>query len=176
MIALAGACLILIGTVGAGACICGERERRIQQLGSMERFFEAVAGEISYSRISLPEVLAEIGEKMLAQDQGEIGKTVWKIGERLCDGSGQDVETVWKEEMGRFLQQTKLTKRERELVLCFPAAVCFLDGPRQQAAVLRFAQGMKEAAGLAQKKKQEENRLTMAVSLACGALAVIMLL
>lgn len=176
MIALIGAFLTMAGAVGAGICICMDREGRVRQLRSLERAFEVMAGEISYSRISLPEVLKETGEKMPAQGFEAIGAALCRIGDRLCDGSGQDVETVWKEEMEGFLKQTKLAGQEKELVLSFPSAVWFLDGPRQQAAVLAYAQGMREAACLAQKKKQEENRLTMALSLACGAFAAIMLL
>lgn len=176
MIALIGAVLTMAGAAGTGVCICMERGRRVQQLRSLERVFTVMAGEISYSRISLPEVLEETGEKMMAQSFEPIGEVLCRMGGRLCDGSGQDIETVWTEEMEQFLRQTKLAKKEKEFVLSFPAAVWFLDGPRQQAAVLEFAQGMHEAAAMAQRKEQEENRLTMAVSLACGALAAIVLL
>lgn len=176
MIRLIGACLTIGGMAGAGMCICMERDLRVRQLKGLGQVFEMVAGEISYSCISLPEVLTEIGRKLSEVGTEEVGAVLYRAGVRLCDGSGQDVETVWTEEMEPFLGQTKLEKQEKELVLSFPAAVWFLDGPRQQTAVLSFAHKLQEAALLAQEKERETNRLTMAASLAGGVFAAIMLL
>ena len=61
------------------------------------------------------------------------------------------------------------------MILSFPSAVWYLDGQRQQAAVEAFAQRFMEEAKRARQAQKEENRITMAVSIACGAFAAILL-
>lgn len=176
MLKLIGACLIVVGATGAGGCICTERACRIRQLEALARTFSLIAGEISYSRISLPEIFMETGEKLKEPADFGIGPVLVRIGGRLFDGSGQDIREVWQEEMRMLLSETKLRVQEKELVLSFPDAVWFLDGLRQQTAVTEFARTLQEAAQQAGKRRREEDRITMAFCLACGFLAAILLL
>lgn len=172
---LAGMLLTLAGAAGAGLCICGERRLRMEQLRAFEKAFSLIAGEISYSRISLPEVLTETGEKMCGPTAFGLGEALIRIGRELSDGSGQDIKTVWKEEMSVFLKRTKLNEEEKSLILSFTEAVWFLDGPRQQAAVLEYAAQLRQAAETVQKRRSEEDKITMAFCIACSAMAVILL-
>ncbi len=176
MLTWIGAVLTIIGSAGAGACICAERKKRAMQLALLGRAFELTAGEIAYSRISLPEVFTEVGEKLKMQEQERLGETLEKIGNRLADGSGQDITLVWQEEMGDYLKQTGLKAAQKEQALAFPLALCYQDGQRQQAAVLDFAAGMQEAAFKTAERAAEENRITIAASLALGAFAAILLI
>lgn len=175
MLSLAGAILTLAGSFGAGYSICMERKNRTAQLQILGRAFALISGEIAYSHIPLAEVFLEIGEKIRKPEFWQLGEVFLQIGSRLNDSSGQDFAAVWQEEMDSFLRGTKLNEKEKERVLSFPAAVWYLDGERQQKAVLEFAGNMKTAAAQAQVKAAEENRITLAVSLACGALAAILL-
>lgn len=180
----------MAGAFGAGICICRDRERRIAALLTFQRAFFWMAGEISYSRICLPEVLMEVGTRLRGgcgsgrrapkeapegKDFG-LGSALVRIGKRLEDGSGQDVQKVWQEEMTGLLAHTGLKERERELVLSFPEAVGFADGARQKEAVAEFAQSMHREAAAAQKQRKEEDKITMAFCAACGLTAVILLL
>lgn len=172
MLAAVGACLTVLGAAGAGGCICLERGRRIGRLSVFVQAFSLMAGEIAYSRISLPEVFLELGSRL---DDASLGEVFSGMGSRLCDGSGQDIRTIWGEEIGNYLRRTELTPGEKELILSFPSSVCYLDGGRQQAAVEAFSQRFLEEARRAGQTQREENRITMAVSVACGALAAILL-
>lgn len=176
MLTWIGAVLTVAGSAGAGVSICAERKKRVTQLAQLGRAFELTAGEIGYSRTSLPEVFTEVGEKLKLQENGSLGEALEKIGVRLADGSGQDISQVWQEEMGAYLEKTGLKAAEKEQALAFPLALWYQDGQRQQAAVLDFAAGMQEAALKAAEKAAEENRITMAASLACGAFAAILLI
>lgn len=175
MTALLGACLLLAGTCGCGICICMERKMRIRQLEALQQAFGIVAGEIAYSRISLPEIFAETGEKMKRAGEKQTGEVFDKIGSRLCDGNGRPLAVIWKEEMEPFLEGTKLSRTERQMVRSFPAAVCFPDGGRQQEAVSAFAKSIQKAAADCRTKQREENRITMAVSITCGVMLAILL-
>lgn len=175
MFKLIGACLTVAGAIGAGGCVCMERQCRIRQLEALARAFSLIAGEISYSRISLPEIFMETGEKLKGPEDFGVGSILLQIGERLLDGSGQDMTVVWKEEMGNFLGETKLRAQEKNLVLSFPDAVWFLDGPRQQSAVAEFAQRLHKTARLAGEARKEEDRVTMAFCIAGSILTAILL-
>lgn len=173
MLAAMGACLVLAGAAGAGACLCLERKKRIAQLYLFTQVFGLMAGEIAYSRISLPEVFLEAGRR-LEGDQG-LGEVLRRLGKRLCDGTGQDIRTVWEQELGEYLRRTHLKPEERERILSFPSAVQYLDGARQQEAVAAFSRVFSEKAQQAVQAQKEENKITMALSVACGALAAILL-
>lgn len=175
MLKLTGVCLILAGALGVGICICSDRRNRVLQLGALERAFSYIAGEISYSRISLPEIFLEVGEKMDAASGMEPGSTLYRIGKLLQEGGGQDIRTVWQKEMSAHLSGTKLKEQEKKLVLSFPDAVWFLDGTRQEAAVNRFSKELQKSAEEAQKKRGSEDRMTLAICLSAGAMAAILL-
>ena len=78
--------------------------------------------------------------------------------------------------MSAYMERSLLRREERELVLSFPEAVSFPDPQRQRAAVEAFAAAMERAEEAARKKETEENRMTMAVCLAGGALAGLLFL
>lgn len=173
---LTGIFLVAAGTAGAGLCICRDRRSRILQLTALGHAFSMIAGEISYSRISLPEIFREVGEKMYGAERQRLGRCLLEIAGRLQEGSGQDIRRVWQEEMGTYLSASKLEKPEKTLVLSFPDAVWFLDGPRQEAAVIGFADELQKRAEEAQQRRSQEDRMTMAFYLATGAMAAILLL
>lgn len=175
MLKLIGVCLILGGALGVGICICSDRRSRVSQLKQLARAFYLIAGEISYSRISLPEIFLEVGEKMDAASGQGPGSCLYRIGERLQEGGGQDIRTVWQEEMSAYLSQTKLKELEMQLALSFPDAVWFLDGTRQEAAVNGFSQELQKAAQQAQLKRDSEDRMTLALCLSAGVMAAILL-
>ncbi|MBQ7839049.1 MAG: stage III sporulation protein AB [Lachnospiraceae bacterium] len=168
-----GAGLLIFGAVGVGTCICRERREHTGQLKNLEQAFLIISGEIGYSRISLPEILKDTGEKIAPKDP--VGNAFLQIAARLCDGSGQDIRDIWQEEMEKVLGMSRLTAQEKELICSFPDTVWYLDGERQQSAVRKFAQRIGEAAMCAAQKEQEENRVTMMVSLACGIFTALML-
>lgn len=169
-----GAALLMAGAAGCGLCICRERCERTRQLRMLEHIFEMAAGEIGYSRISLPEVLLQTAQKQSADPV--FNACLIRTAHRLCDGCGQDMDRIWREEMEGWIQNSALLKEEKELLFSFPERIWYLDGGRQQAAVADFSNQMGQAAGQAQKKEREENKVTMLVSTACGIFTALMLL
>lgn len=173
---LAGILFVTAGAAGVGVCICRERGGRVAALKALENAFCLIAGEISYSRISLPEIFLEMGEKMYGAEGRRLGRRLLMIGERLQEGRDQDIGRVWREEMSAYLEETELFAQEKALVLSFPEAVWFLDGQRQEAAVKEFAQQLCRRAEEAQQKCGAQDRMTMAFCLAAGVMAAILLL
>lgn len=189
MLKLIGGCMAVAGAVGAGIRVCMDRRRRIAQLTALEKAFSLIAGEISYSRACLPEILTETGQRLRESFEGAVGfggavredtafllgNALGQVGRRLEDGSGQDMQRIWTEEMGEYLSRTAINRREKGLVLSFPDTVYFLDGLRQEAAVREFADRMGEAAASAKLSQKQENRITMAFCIALSLMAVIVL-
>ena len=123
--------------------------------------FELAAGEIGYSRSFLPEIFAGTGRRLFRGGQKEaeaLGSVLLRVGERMLDEKGQPVETIWEEEMGAFLKTLFLTEQEKQEVLSFPDAVCYLDGERQKRAVERFAADFSERAKDARQKAGQEKK------------------
>ena len=132
-----------------------------------------IAGEVGYSRISLPEILQQTSERV---SDSKLGETFRHIAERLCDGSGQDMGMIWEEEMSSFLDKGLLSETERELLLSFPYSVWYPDSKRQQEAVTEFSLQVAAAAAAALLKQREENRITMLLSMAFGIFTALILL
>lgn len=178
MLSALGACVTITGSVGAGYCFCREKSARARQLFLLGRMFELAAGEIGYSRSFLPEIFAGTGRRLFRGGQKEaeaLGSVLLRVGERMLDEKGQPVETIWEEEMGAFLKTLFLTEQEKQEVLSFPDAVCYLDGERQKQAVERFAADFSERAKDARQKAGQEKKTVMAVSMACGMMAALLL-
>ena len=171
-----GACLLLVGSAGAGMCVCRERKQRLHQMSLFAGVFEQIAVEMGYSRISLPEIFLELSEKMDGGPDGKLGETLGRIGRRMEDGRGQGVEKLWQEEIGAYLEDVRIPKPQREKILIFPRAVWYPDGQRQQAAVLAFSEEMEQAVQDARRRRREEDRVTMALGVAAGCLLAILLL
>lgn len=169
-----GLCLTAAGTAGAGVRICMDRRLRVRQLTRLGQMFGRIAGEVSYSRAGMPEILAELGRAMERNGETSLGTALEEIGTGLQNGGG--LPGLWREKMGAYMGRSLLRREERELVLSFPEAVSFPDPQRQRAAVEAFAAAMERAEEAARKKETEENRMTMAVCLAGGALAGLLFL
>ena len=169
-----GVAFLLTGAAGSGLCICRERCERTRQLKMLEQIFEIAAGEIGYSRISLPEVLLQTAQKQSSDPK--FNASLIRIAHRLCDGCGQDMDRIWREELDSWVKNSALLKEEKELLFSFPERIWYLDGGRQQAAVVDFSNQMGQAAGQALKKERDENKVTMLVSTACGIFTALLLL
>lgn len=178
MLSVLGACVTVAGSIGAGYCLCWEKSERAAQLFLLGRMFELAAGEIGYSCSFLPEIFAETGKRLGRDSRGtekELGDVLIRAGERMLDERGQPVETIWEEEMGAFLKTLFLTAEERREVISFPAEICYLDRERQKQAVERVGADFSERAGEALRKAGQEKRTVMAVSMACGMMAALLL-
>ena len=103
-------------------------------------------------------MFSEVGSRM--EESDGLGEVFGRLGRRLCDGKGQDIRTIWGEEMGRYLLRTRLSAGEKEMILSFPSAVWYLDGQRQQAAVEAFAQRFMEEA---KRARQAQSRWRLAL-------------
>lgn len=169
-----GLCLTLLGAAGTGAGICREREGRVRQLELLGGLFSRIAGEIAYGRTGMPEILTQIGGSMTRSGETALGTVLEEIGKGLLAGEG--METLWRKQFGAYLGQTGLREEERRLLLSFPALVSFPDTGRQKKAVQDFAGDLARRAAAAGKRAGEEKRVTMAVSLAGGALTALLLL
>lgn len=169
---ITGVLLVVTGSAGLGIGICMEQRLRIRELESFEKFLRLSAGEISYGKTRLSELFAEVGEHMGQQ----MGNLLSKIGERLDDGKGDSFEEIWREEMAGFLRESHLKKEERRLIMAFPAEFGFPDVQRLQMALERL--GMEIGQKVKRQRQQQINqeRVTMALCLAGGVAAAILLL
>lgn len=176
MLKMAGACLIVLGAIGTGSCICLEKKRRIRQLLALGQAFLAISGEISYSRAGLPEIFLEASGRMAEGETAAIAQAFGRVGQRLFDGNGALFERVWEEEMEAFFAAGNPGIEEKKLLRSFPLCVWYLDGERQQEAVGEFAGKLLACAQRLSKEEAEQEKLVMACSAVCGLLVAILLL
>ena len=174
MLKALGLCLVAAGAAGTGLSVCAERGQRVRQLARLSGLFTEIAGEIAYSRADLSEILTALGEKMRDAGDAGLGTALEEIGAGL--ETGGELCALWQEKMGDYAARGALRGRERKLLLSFPGSVSFPDTERQRTAVEFFAAELNREMEAARAREAEENRMTMAVCLAGGALAGLLLL
>lgn len=171
MLWICGAILTIAGSLGTGLCILGGMEERIVQLKGLSSAFRMLANEISYSHAALPEALAVCGRKL----GGELGVALCGTAQELGGTMGKTLERCWQEQIGSYLQQSALGKKEREAVLFFPQRLGFGDRGFQEENVRRFAEELEEITARAQEEKREKQRVVLGLSAAGGLMAAILL-
>lgn len=167
-----GAIFTVTGTTGTALCILNRRQQQIYQLKRLAYGFELLAGEISYSRASLPEGLYRAGEKL----EEPFHTFFINVSERIMDQEGSTFSALWQEEAEKLAEELFLEKREKEQLLSFPDAVWFLDGSMQKEAAERFAQDFLEKADALEKKEKEQRKMVLGLGIVSGLLTVVLLI
>lgn len=177
-----GVCLTLAGSFGSGFAYCREKSRHAETLFLLAELFLRMAEEIGYSAERLPGIffkmsvwLAKDREKAVAQkDAAGLSEAFLRCADRLAQGSSEQLEAVWETEIGAWAEQTLLSDEEKEKLLLFAKEPGFPDRERQRQWLLRLSGEFQSRAEAVFQKAGAEKRMVLSVSLAAGALAVVL--
>lgn len=167
-----GAVFTVTGTTGTALCILNRRKQQIYQLKRLAYGFELLAGEISYSRASLPEGLCRAGEKL----EEPFSSFFINVSERLMEQEGSTFSVLWQEETQKLAEELSLEKSEKEQLLTFPDAVWFLDGSMQKEAAERFSQDFLKKAEDLELKEKEQRKMVLGLGIVTGLMTVVLLI
>lgn len=94
--------------------------------------------------------------------------------DRLEQERSEPLEVVWNAELGAWAAQTVLSREEAKKLLSFAKEQGFPDRERQRQWMLRLSGEFKSRAESVFEKAASEKRMVLSVSLAAGALVVVL--
>lgn len=171
MLWMLGAMLTLVGSMGVGFCILGRMGAQTAELKLFSMAFRILASEVAYSHAPLPEALKSCGCKT----GGKLGTCFKQMADEIGGPGGKTLEYCWYARMSCYLEQSVLSRKEKEQILTFPSRTGFLDRGLQEQTILLFAEEIEEQAGRAQEAERENRRMVIGLSTAGGLLAAILL-
>ena len=164
MLRLIGICLTLAGSFGSGLAFCREKSRHAGTLFLLAELFLRMAEEIGYSAERLPDVFSQM--------------SVWLAKDAENDSFGKEEASALAEALlhcaDRLEQERSEPLEEANMLLSFAKEQGFPDRERQRQWMLRLSGEFKSRAESVFEKAAAEKRMVLSVSLAAGALVVVL--
>lgn len=183
MLRLIGICLTLAGSFGSGLAFCREKSRHAGTLFLLAELFLRMAEEIGYSAERLPDVFSQMSvwlakdaenDSFGKEEASALAEALLHCADRLEQERSEPLEVVWNAELGAWAAQTVLSREEAKKLLSFAKEQGFPDRERQRQWMLRLSGEFKSRAESVFEKAASEKRMVLSVSLAAGALVVVL--
>ena len=108
------------------------------------------------------------------EEASALAEALLHCADRLEQERSEPLEVVWNAELGAWAAQTVLSREEAEKLLSFAKEQGFPDRERQRQWMLRLSGEFKSRAESVFEKAASEKRMVLSVSLAAGALVVVL--
>lgn len=118
--------------------------------------------------------LAKDAENDRKEEASALAEALLHCADRLEQERSEPLEVVWNAELGAWAAQTVLSREEAKKLLSFAKEQGFPDRERQRQWMLRLSGEFKSRAESVFEKAASEKRMVLSVSLAAGALVVVL--
>jgi len=108
------------------------------------------------------------------EEASALAEALLHCADRLEQERSEPLEVVWNAELGAWAAQTVLSREEAKKLLSFAKEQGFPDRERQRQWMLRLSGEFKSRAESVFEKAASEKRMVLSVSLAAGALVVVL--
>jgi len=172
MIQLVGFCCVLGGTMGMGYSYIYIYKSRMVQTDQFLQLLEGIRQEITYSHIPLGEVCRE-----LAQRLGEPYQNLLHgFYERILQKQGENIASIWKEELGKTEDKILLSKEMLQLLYHLMDPIGYANIDMQVKKIELQIEKVRDE--LEKQKREQENktRIYFSISLMGGLLIGILFL
>lgn len=115
MLYLLGAFLVIASCTGLGFVYREQESRRIEELESLCYAFRIIKSEIILKNQPLPYACRTAGSKL----EGKEGKILIRIAQTMEAQEGENFSVVWRECWEPYLEDTPLSREEKERILEF---------------------------------------------------------
>lgn len=164
---LIGFAMILIGGVGMGYLYGQKYRGRLEDMQEIQRIFQLLLSEITYSAMPLPYAFLEIAKKC-----GE-ASSVWlrSLSEELMKEEPEPLFKVWKKETECYIKKTRLRIQDTKQLTELGRYMGHLDMQMQKNTILLFLEAWEEEI----LKSRKELAVKMKLSLCMGSMGSLML-
>lgn len=171
MLRLAGACMILTGSLGLGLWYRQQLMGRVSALRAMCGILNLLSGEIRYGRGTLPECCEQAADRL----PGAWGTALQRVADRMRENTGESFAGVFRECMGEPLEELPIKEGDREEFLRFVSAGTFGDGQMQLGLIEKSRELLEQKAQALAKENVEKCRMATGLG-ALGGLLIILVL
>lgn len=163
--------LIIFSCGAMGFVIASSFSRRVHNLRQLIQFFQILETEISYTRSTLPSVIAQ----QARQFSGEVGSFLHTLAGQLGENTGESFAAIWERGVARLGENGLPGEVVEELRSC-GAVLGRSDAVEQAKHVEQLLKRMEHALQAAQAERERHTRLWQYLGFAAGLLIVLLLL
>ncbi len=163
-----GSALILAGCLGLGFLSREKMNGRIRALQQMMDILELFESEVRYGKTVLPECCGRIGNRI----RGGFGEALVRVAEKYRENAGESFEVIFREEVGRQLEEMPLKPEDIRLFLQSISSTGFSEGQMQ----LRTMEQSRERLGKTKEKLERENSEKGRIVVGLGAMSGLLLI
>lgn len=171
MIRLAGACMIMTGSLGLGFWYRQQFTGRVSALREICGILSLLSSEIRYGRGTLPECCGQAADRL----PGGCGRALHRVADRMRENTGESFAGIFRECMGEALEELPLKEEDREEFFRFVSAGTFGDGQMQLGLIERSRELLETKAGALEKENAQKCRMATGLG-AMGGLLIILVL
>ena len=171
-IKIIGAICVMTGCCGAGLAMGVSWKRRYVQLGQMQRSLRMLHGEIRYTGAELPEAIDQIA---LRQEK-PFSDFYHGLSEQMRRMDGQSLKTLWQTEIEKCLNNTYLTKEDKQIFLESGSQLGYLDRQMQLSSLEACMAQIEDNQNMIRKNMKEKQKLSVALGLLSGFFIIILLI
>ncbi|WP_058485258.1 stage III sporulation protein SpoIIIAB [Defluviitalea phaphyphila] len=171
MIKLIGALLIIGGSTFIGFLIDKLERYRMNDLKNLQRALIFLKGEIDYMITPLPVAMEQVGNRI----GDNIGQIFIYAGKQMMKKTGYTVTEIWKESVNSHIDNTYLSKEDKNILLSLGNALGYLDKEMQKNNIDLSILYLKEEIKRLDMHHQKNGRLYRSLGILGGLLIVILL-
>ncbi|MBR5579630.1 MAG: stage III sporulation protein AB [Lachnospiraceae bacterium] len=171
MLRILGSCMILSGFWGMGIMLCKEEEQKLWILSVWKLSLQILCNEIAFRQQPVIFALKECADKL----EGEVGNFYQQVNGRLQKNQGE-LLMLWKEELNRYLEKTKLRFEEKRLIEQLENILGYEDQKMQLGMLQMVIESMDNYKKEAEKEKKEKKKVLMLLSTCSGVVMVLLLI
>ncbi len=172
MFKLIGAILVISGSTGLGLLCRQDLKVKLHHARCIHTIIELLESEISYSKSSMPEACMMISRRMEEPYAGGL-YMVWKL---MNSDKGMTFSTVWKQEMGKCIENIKVGKEEGKAFLEIGDGNGYADNAMQMKAFAKCRLTLEKAIKEQEEKMENKSKVVMSMGLIGGLFLTIVLM
>lgn len=171
--------IMAVSLAGAGFLAADRWRERLEILLLLRRMVYCLKGEILYAGYTLPEALAQAGNRFAGERNGVLREPpafFLRVSSRTEAERGTPFFSVWKEEMEKFPRDFPLDRADRQALCTLGENLGYADRDRQEKMFLLYLEQLEDSIDSLKKELAVRTRLYRSLGAAAGLfLAVIMM-
>lgn len=175
---------ILIMAAAAIAAGFMAADRWKEQLEILQRFRQMIyhlKGQILYANATLPEALAEVGERFQAGHENneeylqEPGKLFIRVCKRMEQDDGAAFSDIWQEEIAKLPDDFPMRSSDREKLAAVGKNLGYADSAMQERTLLFYLEQTDDSIEYLKKELENRTKLYRSLGMAAGLFIMIVL-
>jgi stage III sporulation protein AB len=127
MIKILGIVIMVCSSIGIGRSYSRGLTKNVEQLKKMKKMIYILKSEIKYSKAPLPEAFENLSERV----EEPLRSFLSSVSAKLNQLSGRTFREIWEEEVEDKLQDSYLTKEDKEQLKRMGESMGYLDSEMQ---------------------------------------------